>query len=618
VSNQEILGQAKTVRQLLNEKYKVDLYQREYKWETKQIQELIDDLTGTFFDNYRDDHGWDALKDYGHYFLGSIIISRKGADNFIVDGQQRLTSLTLLLMYLRNIQRALPEDDRVNIDDLIFSRFRGARSFNLDIPSRLPAMEALFSGEPFDEAGQEESVQNIMARYEDIEEYFPENLQGSALPLFIDWLINNVHLVEITAFSDEAAYTIFETMNDRGLSLTPTEMLKGFLIAGITDTTKKNLANERWRKRTQQLAEHGKETEADFFKAWLRSQYASKFRERKKGARNEDFERIGTEFHRWVREHATDKDGDLLSIVGSDGFFDFVMRDFDFFSRQYDRMMAASSKMTPGLEPVYRVARAGINSQYMAMMAPLRITDSDEVVTLKMRLVASYLELWWARRVWNWRTIAQNATLNAMFILTRDLRNRDAEGVARYLHETAARMEESFDGNDRFAMHQQNTWQVHLLLARLTEWVETESSVPSRYEEFVTGQGKLRFEVEHIWANMPERHTDDFDSPGVFRDYRNRIGGLLILPKSFNASFGALPFDEKVKHYGAQNLLAASLYETTYERNPGFQHMIARTGLPFRPYPQLGKAQFDERQDLYRQIANQVWNPDLLLGEVAG
>jgi uncharacterized protein with ParB-like and HNH nuclease domain len=46
-------------------------------------------------------------------------------------------------------------------------------------------------------------------------------------------------LVEITAYSDEDAYTIFETMNDRGLSLSPTDMLKGFLLANIEDPAKR-------------------------------------------------------------------------------------------------------------------------------------------------------------------------------------------------------------------------------------------------------------------------------------------------------------------------------------------------------------------------------------------
>lgn len=261
---QEIQGQARTVRQLLGVKYAVDYYQREYKWEPKQIHELLDDLTGTFLDEYREDHPRTAVQQYRHYFLGSIIISKKNDARFIVDGQQRLTSLTLLLIYLRNLQRQRGESAKV--DDLIFSEKYGVKSFNLDVPKRLPAMEALFAERSFDETGHEESVRTIAARYRDIEEHFPEELSDAALPYFIDWLTENVHLVEITAFSDEEAYTIFETMNDRGLSLTPTEMLKGFLLANIDDEDKKTFANDLWRKRTQELQTFGKETEAEGLK----------------------------------------------------------------------------------------------------------------------------------------------------------------------------------------------------------------------------------------------------------------------------------------------------------------------------------------------------------------
>jgi uncharacterized protein with ParB-like and HNH nuclease domain len=406
--SQVIQGQAKTVRQLLGVKYAVDYYQREYKWETKQVRELVDDLTGTFLADYQEGHPRSEVQRYGHYFLGSIIVSRKEGDNYVVDGQQRLTSLTLLLIFLRNLQRGRPQ--QVKVDDLIYSERFGAKSFNLDVPRRLPAMEALFDERPFDEAGHEESVRNIAARYRDIEEHFPGELAGEALPYFVDWLVENVHLVEITAFSDEEAYTIFETMNDRGLSLTPTEMLKGFLLASIADEDKKTLANERWRGRAQELAAYGKETEADFFKAWLRSQYAEKIRERRKGARAEDFDRIGTEFHRWVREHATDKDGDALTLKTSDDFYRFVARDFEFYSRHYMRLLDATRGLVDGLEAAFYTARLGFTHQGMVLLAPLRPDDDDRTALLKMRLAATYLDIWLAWRIWNYRTIAYNAT----------------------------------------------------------------------------------------------------------------------------------------------------------------------------------------------------------------
>ena len=134
-----------------------------------------------------------------------------------MDGQQRLTSLTLLLTLLRNLQNE--HAVKVNVDELIFSELYGQKSFNLHVDERTPVMEALYEGKTFDVTDRPESVRNLVQRYQDLETWFPEELREAALPYFIDWLLNNVHLVEITAYSDDDAYTIFETMNDRGLSL---------------------------------------------------------------------------------------------------------------------------------------------------------------------------------------------------------------------------------------------------------------------------------------------------------------------------------------------------------------------------------------------------------------
>lgn len=300
----KIQGKERTVRELLGHKYTIDYYQRDYKWETKQVQELIEDLTNAFLDNFQDDHHRREVKNYGRYFLGSVIISEKDNTNYIVDGQQRLTSLTLLMVFLNNLQHKV-SSDKVNIDDLVFSEQYGERSFNLVVEERSEAMDALYSGViPDTGERSSESVRNIVGRYQDIEEFFPPEIDEHALPFFIDWLIENVDLVQITAYSDDDAYTIFETMNDRGLSLSPVEMLKGFLLTNITNTDKRTAANELWKEQTQALRERGRED--DFFKSWLRSQYAMTIRGKAKGTTPGDFERIGSEFHRWVRQHADD------------------------------------------------------------------------------------------------------------------------------------------------------------------------------------------------------------------------------------------------------------------------------------------------------------------------
>ena len=297
----EIRGDAKNLRSLLGgAKFAIDYYQREYRWETKQVAELIEDLAEKFRDSYEPGDERSAVEDYGHYFLGSIIISDKDGRKFIIDGQQRLTTLSLLLIH---IHRNLEDDEqKAQIAELIFSQRYGRRSFNIDVDERATCMEALFIGSVFEEAGQPESVANILHRFQDVKELFPDELADSALPYFADWLIENVHLVEITAYSDADAYTIFETMNDRGLSLTPTDMLKGYLLANIADPVRRNSANQLWRKQVNRLQDIGKEEDADAIKAWLRSQHARSIRERRRGAAPRDFDLIGTEFHRWVRD----------------------------------------------------------------------------------------------------------------------------------------------------------------------------------------------------------------------------------------------------------------------------------------------------------------------------
>ena len=246
---QEIQGKTRTVRELLSgAKYGIDYYQREYKWQNKQMVELVSDLTGAFLEDYQEAHQRGDVANYGHYFLGSIVISQRKneqqiSERLIVDGQQRMTSLTLLLLFLHSQQK--DRDDAEPVEELIFSKKFGTKSFNLNVPERNDCMEALFDGKSYDTADQSESVHNLIGRFNDIGDAFPQDISGTkALPYFVDWLLEKVHLVEITAYADADAYTIFETMNDRGLSLSNTDMLKGYLLASITDATKRAEANK--------------------------------------------------------------------------------------------------------------------------------------------------------------------------------------------------------------------------------------------------------------------------------------------------------------------------------------------------------------------------------------
>ncbi len=609
-ASREIDGKGRTVRELLaGRKYSIDYYQREYKWQQKQVAELIDDLTAKFLESHEQGNERSAVADYGHYFLGSIIVSDKDGQKFIIDGQQRLTTLTLLLIFLHH--KLADTEQKGQIADLIFSQKFGKRSFNLDIPERAACMEALYKGEDFADNDAPESIGNILARFADLGDLFPEELAGPALPYFVDWLVQNVHLVEITSYTDGDAYTIFETMNDRGLSLTAADMLKGYLLANITDADKRTRASRTWKERVQVLAELGKDEDADGIKSWLRSQYAENIRERKRGAAPQDFDLIGTEFHRWVRDHQ-----DRLRLTASAEFARFIERDFAVYSRWYERLRRAAETLTPGLECVHFNAQHNFTLQYPVLLAPLRVEDDESEALRKVRVVAAYLDILIHRRIWNWRAIDYSTMQYAMFLVMRDIRGRNAEELATLLSERLEAESETFASNDRFRLHGMNGRQIHRLLARMTDYVETRSGMASRYAEY-SQRGRKGYEIEHIWADHPERHTDEFSHPSEFQEYRNRIGGLVLLPKSFNASYGDLPYAEKREHYLGQNLIARSLHERAYDHNPGFRRFIDDSGLPFHAHAEFKKGDLDARQVLYQQLAEQIWATKRLQQEAA-
>ena len=138
-------ARSKTIRELLeNQKYGIDEFQREYRWDERNIQELLEDFETRFQGSYRPDHPRTQVRQYDSYFLGSIIINERDGLRYIIDGQQRLTSLTLLLVFLNHLQSTQDGVPRVDVSRLIFSEQFGERSFNLQIPERLDCLRALF------------------------------------------------------------------------------------------------------------------------------------------------------------------------------------------------------------------------------------------------------------------------------------------------------------------------------------------------------------------------------------------------------------------------------------------------------------------------------------------
>jgi len=607
---QEIKGYDRSVQELLvGGNYGIDYYQREYKWGSKQLSELLNDLTSRFLENYSDGDSAKDVASYGHYFLGSIVVSKNNEARHIVDGQQRLTSLTLLLIYLNNLQRDLGQ--KVDIQNLIYADDFGEMKFKLSVGERNACMEALYNQQPFDPDGKSESVQNLYARYSELDDLFPDELKTDLVPLFIYWLKEKVQLVEITAYADEDAYTIFETMNDRGLSLSPTDMLKGYLLANIDNADKRAEANDLIKKWLRKFAEYGKDTESDFFKAWLRSQYANKIRERKKFAKPQDFDLIGTEYHRWVRNNCSQ-----IGLNASDDFYQWVIRDLDYFAQIFIKLLNAANNRTPKLESVLFNADHGFTQQHQLLMAPIDPDDSQELSLQKAGVVADFLDCWLNRRLWNFKSNSYSSMQYTVFILGKEIRRKSLAELRQHLEDKLLAEMQHTDFNNATYLNQWSAKSIHRQLARFTDWLEQQAGLQGRYQEYIVRSGKNAYEIEHIWANHYQRHLSEFPQQKEFDSWRNMIGGLILLPKKVNASLNDAVYADKLPHYIKENILAQSLHQLCYTNNPGFKQAMNKFGLPFKAHDEFSKNDLSERNTLYSQLAEQVWSVDRLRGDV--
>ena len=598
-----ISGKEKTVSELLaNKHYTIDYYQREYKWQEKQLQELIEDLTGRFDGKYDPSHERSEINKYGQYFLGSIILCEKDDKVFIIDGQQRLTTLTLLLIYLRN--NIEDTSQQGVISNLIYSQKLGDKSYNINVEDRKQCMDALFAGIEYDYGNGSESVKNIMKRYNEIDSLFPEDYDDKKLIFFSDWLMENVVLVKISSEKDEEAYTIFETMNDRGLSLRPLDMLKGYLLAQITDLQKRNEAAEIWKKWIKEMLDLEKDVDTKAFKEWFIGRYAETMKERKKEADPMDFDRIGNEFHRWFRDN-----DERMGLRTVEDYYSFIRNDLQFYLGQYAILYKASISLTKGLETVFYNAKNNMTLQYPLIMASLAKNDDQKTIKKKINLVSSFIDIFITRRIWNSESIKYDTMRYIAFPIMIEIRNKNLDELKNIFLDKLNKATDKFKENSQLAYKQRNHGHIHHFLARLTDYLEMSSGSESHYLEYVN-EKTVKYEVEHIWADKPERHEAEFPSAADFLNYRNKIGGLLLLPKSFNDSYNASPYEEKLPHYYGQNYLAKSLNPTCYEKNPNFLKFKNEKKLPFKPHEQFKKQDFDERQELYRRIAELVWSPE--------
>ena len=592
-----------------NKKYTVDYFQREYKWEKINIEQLVSDLVNAFMESYREGHKTIDVANYGTYYMGSIVLSEKGGSASIIDGQQRITSLTLLLIYLYHATNKTMSEQ---LSNMIYSDSYGEKSFNIQVEEREPCLKALYeTGDYTVKDTDDESTRNMAERYQDICDCFPKDLfTEESLRSFVYWVKNNLILVKITAMSEENAYTIFETMNDRGVVLTSSDMLKGFILSKFSHDDKRKSVNAQWKKDMLLLDAFDSSTESQFFQSWFRAKYAITIREGKANSVNMDFENIGARFHNWFKENI---DRGLLSEAINGEIEEFIEKYYRFYLNQFIKIKKAEQELNRNLPHVYYLRFWGIapSLSYPLFMAPLKIDDTEEVCNQKIEIVAKHIDNFVVRRSVNYRLFSSNSIRYTMCNLVKSIRNKSVEELKTVLAKNTEQIDNFSMAMPKFRLHGQNGRFVKYLLARITSYVEEQCGMNSNFVVYMTNPECKPYEIEHIWSDHYEWHTDEFDQTDKFNETRNSIGDLVLLPNGVNQSLNDLETPKKLPHYIKENILAKSLCKQTYEKNPSFTNFVELNKLSFMWYDDIKKKDIANRCKLYAELANLIWNKEL-------
>jgi len=617
----EVTTDRRSVQQCLEQRYALPTYQRDYKWEAKHLRELLEDVQDVFFSAFEEKHARTDVSKYDKYFLGTIItIPADEGRRAIVDGQQRITTLTLIMAYFERLSATRPELNISDIGSLLRKKLFGVSQYNMQLSTPRAQLFDLLCNS--DVTGQElddrvdaipdldDGGRRMYALFSQIHNYLSDDLEDSTIPYFVDYLTQCVNLFEIGVPSEQTGHKVFVTMNDRGLKLSPLDLLKGFLLSNITDDAHNAAAHLKWKTMLDSLQALGSDEDTSFFKNWLRAQHAESIRSKQKGAPLGDFEIAADTYHRWVEENAL-----KINLKTSDDYHKLIVERLPFFQSYYSLCLTGENTFDPNLPSLYFNGARDLTLQSMVVLASLDTADSIPVATAKIALTSYYIDCYALHRFINKQDNTYNNLRDPLFDLVKKIRRKPLADLRSILEKSYDALFTTPVSLSSVSYASDSTIVLHIL-ARIAHFLEVGLDLTNKVQFPAYVQRKKSnstFDIEHLLpadskiAASELGASYDFSSDEDYKTARNSIGALILLSRGRNRSLKAKPFGEKRDAYATEGVLAQTFCDSFYTNNPQVKEHISRLGLNLMPMAQVNKSAIAQREELYNQIARIIW-----------
>lgn len=587
MSEQTIQSHDITVATAFQAFYVVPDYQREYVWGSDEVEQLLSDINSEL-------SGADP-ETAPEYFIGSIVVCPGAPGTLdLIDGQQRMTTLFVLLCAIRDSLRDQQQQPPGALAHQISSVSTDASGndcfrYRLDLQYEDSGrVLEVIAKEPREAAEEPEtrSISNIWNAYRVARAFMSGALADDPVKIrgFYGYLTNKVKLIRIQTEDVTKALKIFETINDRGVGLDAMDLLKNLLFMKA-DHADFDRLKKTW-KEMQDAIYGAKEKPLRFLRYFILSQY--------------DVEVLREDaIYDWFSSNE--------AAVG------FSRRPLAFAKELLEAARAycgfLEGKRTTGeksrfLENLQLLGGKAARQHLILLLAgrhldrPLfdRLTREVEelfFVYVITRQPTRDFERDFARWAVEVRSVDSEEALEALV----ERRFAPAKGKLADRFDDAIRRLYSFG---------LQAYRLRYILGKLTQTTELAAYGEKDGTEWLRRYTGAEFEIEHILPRSPsDEATAEFGEP-TDPVVCERLGNLALVEKSINASLGNRPYSEKRPVYRqSQLLLTRSIAERPHV---GANTRIDRAVADFEPFETWDEAAIERRQEMLGRLARRAWN----------
>lgn len=602
-----------SVETALKNKFFIDFYQRDYIWSKSTAITLLNDIFYIFdlsFSEYRDSEITPAVMEkYRWYYLNVFITNRTDDGKiYIVDGQQRLSTLTLVAIKLYHI---LQDNDKLKsvLKECIISTNGFDDNYNIDHDKRVVAMDYIFHNKQ-EISYTNKTQQTLVERYEDISKYiddkFKNETNSKKLHAFILYFLKRLVIVELDISQDDSSM-VFEVINDRGEALAPFEILKGKLIGALNKSDIEHFTTI-WEDSMTLLGG----IENDFFIDLIKSKYVFK--------QNSDIEKaINNEYHRYIfADNAIAKslgfkreDENHIEHIKS-----FIQEALPYYAKLYVDIRQNKDEF------LAYINANELSGQYQVILSACNINDSNE--REKIQVIAREFDRLWV--LLNLNGIYSSISFQGIcYSLNERIKNAK---ISEYRHIFNNMLKEQFKSAElgrtaplHYSAFVQrdytntNTRFLRYLFARVEKYIcDNTSQEPKDSVLYITTKtgAKTGYHIEHILSHNDENKAY-FDNEEEFYARRHLLGGLLLLKDEINISSGNEAYKDKLKTYSNALIWGQTLCKDTYHKtNKPFLSFIEslkhKTKATFEPYDVFDKQALLHRTALLHVLVTIIWD----------